>query len=147
MAVAYFTRGGARIDKNEWARNRADPSYCEVRAYDNGAVRVTLEWLGKITDYGNVYPMFHKLFKLHVANYTTDGRLVPDPVEQSRTFATEAEAVKFYEEFLTKWTESGVDEFGDFQEADNSLTPPPPPDPNRPSIEPDEPELGGVGAW
>lgn len=147
MAVAYFNRDGERIPTPKWRELRADPSYTVVRQYDNGVVNVVLEWTGKEKDYGNVYEKFHKLYLLVVKNYTSDGSLALDPVEQGRTFPTEAAALAFYEEFLTKWTGSAKDEFGEFQEADNALTPPPPPDPNRPAIEPDAEELGGVGAW
>jgi hypothetical protein len=147
MAVAYIDREGKLINSAAWKKHRADPSYTVVRQYDNGVVNVILEWTGKEKNYGNVYEEFHQVFTLVVKNYTADGSLALDPVEQGRTFPTEAAAVAFYEEFLTKWTGSATDEFGEFQEADNSLTPPPPPDPNRPAIEPDAEELGGVGAW
>ena len=130
-----------------WQKHRADPSYRVVRQYDNGVVNVVLEWTGRVADFGQVYDEFHKVYALVVQNYTSDGGLALDPVERDRTFPTEVAAVAFYEEFLTKWTDSAVDDFGEFQEADNSLAPPPPPDPNRPDAVPDAPELGGVGAW
>lgn len=147
MAVAYIDREGTLISPGAWTKHRADPSYTVVRQYDNGVVNVILEWTGKEKNFGNVYEEFHKLYLLVVKNYTSDGSLALDPVEQGRTFPTEVAAVEFYEEFLTKWTGSAKDEFGEFQEENNSLTPPPPPDPNRPNIEPDAEELGGVGAW
>ena len=147
MSIAYINREGGLIGKKEWATLRATPEYVTVREYDNGVVNVKLEWLGRVADYGQVYEEFHKVFGLVVHNYTSDGGLALDPIERDRTFPTEAAAIAFYEEFLTKWTNSGVNDFGEFEETDNSLTPPPPPDPDTPAIEPDPPELGGVGAW
>lgn len=147
MGVAYIDREGKLIGLSSWKAHRADPSYVTVREYDNGVVNVKLEWVGKVTEYGQVYPEFHKVFSLVVKNYTADGGLALDPVEQGRTFPTEEAAVKFYEEFLTKWTASEVNDFGEFVEADNALTPPPPPDPDAPTSAPSEDDTAGVGAW
>lgn len=147
MAVAYIDREGRLINQAAWNAHRADHAYTIVREYDNGVVNVKVEWKGRVTDYGQVYPEFHKVFGLVVKNYTADGSLALDPVEQGRTFPTEAAAVKFYEEFLVQWTDCEKDDNGEFIEADNALTPPPPPNPDAPAIEPDAPELGDVGAW
>lgn len=147
MPVAYINRDGTQITKSAWSELRADPANKQVRLYDNGVVHVELEWLGKVTDFGTVYADYYKVFKLSVQNYTKDGKLVPDPTQDVQYFHKYAAAIKFYEEFLTKWTNSGTNEVGIFQEADNNLKPPEPEDPNRPeSVTMDE-SFAEVGAW
>jgi len=145
--VAYMNRAGEVIDQATYRAHLAEPSYVIVREYDNGQTQARLKWVGRIVDPHQTFPEFYKLFVLEIKNYTADGQLVPDPAEGQTFYPNEDAGIKAYETFLTKWTKSGVDEFGDFIEADNALIPPPPPDPNKPASEPDAPELGGVGAW
>ena len=147
MAVGFLNREGKQVPKSEWQELRGDESYKQVRRYDNGVVNVDLEWVGRIPDFGTVFPDFYKVFKLSVSNYTEDGKLVPDPVITDRFFHKEAAAISFYEEFLTRWTNSGVSDTGVFQEADNTLTPPPPEDPNRPESAISGEGFDEVGAW
>ena len=76
-----------------------------------------------------------------------DGSLAADPVDDGRTFHDEESALNWYEEFLTTWTESTIDEDGELVEVDNHLAPPPPPDPDAPtSTLKDAPEDFGA-AW
>lgn len=145
--VIYLDRDGVRIDAAVYKQHLADPSYVIVREYDNGQVQARLKWTGRIENPGSTFADYYKLFVLEIKNYTGDGQLVPDPVDNGRTFASQQAAIAFYEAFLARWTKSNVDEFGEFVEADNALTPPPPPNPDKPASEPDAPELGGVGAW
>lgn len=130
-----------------WKELRTDAAYEQVRLYDNGVVHVELEWVGRVADFGTVFSDYYKVFRVSVQNYTTDGRLVADPVDKDKFFYRQADAIKFYEEFLTKWTNSSVNSAGVFQEADNALAPPPPEDPNRPESGSADEAFAEVGAW
>ncbi len=147
MAIKYIDREGNAITQKDWKDKQATPSYATVQEYDNGVVRLTLKWIGKVDRPHDTYPEYWKLYVLLVKNYRPDGTLVNDPVDNDQYFPNEEKAVAAYQSFLLKWTACQADEAGEFMEADNTLTPPPPPDPNRPSTEAEEPELGGVGAW
>lgn len=146
--IIYVDREGKHISSEEWKLKSGDIAYTTVKEYDNGVVRVTLKWNGRVSgpsaqSFADCWPIFVILVK----NYKADGTLVNDPVDNDQYFPNEADAVKAYESFLLKWTESEVDDAGEFMEEGNVLTPPPPPDPNKPQCEVDEPALGGVGAW
>lgn len=143
--VGYFDRELQPLALNEWKRRQGDPAYTVLRQYDNAVVRLTLKWSGRIENPSNSYPDYWPMFVLLVQNYKADGTLANDPVDGDRSFPTEAAAIKGYEEFLLKWTQSTTDDAGAFIEQDNDLTPPAPPDPNRPVT--DAPELGDAGAW
>jgi hypothetical protein len=148
--IAYFGRDGRLCQRNEWARLRDDPSYRIVRQYDNGSIRIQVEWLGEVTDPQNLFPDMYRLFRINVWNYDAYNVLRPDPVRDGDTYPTEKTAIKAYEEFLLDWTNCSVTEDGDFIEEDNSLAPPPPLNPDAPTSEvtaikgiTDD----GVGAW
>lgn len=144
----YIDREGNAITEADWKKKQADAAYAVVKEYDNGVVRVTLKWNGRIAGPdATSYPDYWPVFVLLVKNYKADGTLVNDPADNDQKFPNEEAAIKAYEAFLTKWTESQIGESGEFQEEGNVLTPPPPPDPNKPQTEVDIPELGGVGAW
>lgn len=147
MAIGYIDRDGSEISKQQWAEKKADPNYTTVHAYDNGAIRLSVEWIGRLDDYKQVFPDYYKVFVLKLQNYTSEGKLVDDPAFDRVWFPNQQDAIKRYESMLVEMTESGYDSSGKFVEQDNQLTPPPPPDPNKPQQEPDNPELGGVGAW
>lgn len=147
----YFGRNGRPCQRNEWSRLRDDREYRIVREYDNGEIYVRLEWLGEVGD-TNTFRDCWKLFKLTVGNYTADGQLHDDPVENGKTFAYEATGIQAYEAFLERWTASQRNADGEFEEADNNLTPPPPPDPDAPSSDVTQIKGidlgdGDIGAW
>ena len=134
--MQYYDREGRRITLATWRDLQAKTDYQQIREYDNGAVRLRLVWLGKLTDqqaqsFRDTWP----LYTISVWNYNDQGKLVPDPVEDGKTFAHEGEAINAYEEFLINWTDSEVTDDGKLIEADNLLAPPPPPDPDRPATE------------
>lgn len=144
----YRDREGRAITEAQWKKLQADPAYTTVKEYDNGVVRVTLRWNGRIAGpAASTFPDYWPVFVLLVKNYRPDGTLVNDPVDNDKTYPDEQAAIKGYQEFLLKWTESEVDDAGEFLEEGNILTPPPPPDPNKPTTVPDDDALGGVGAW
>lgn len=134
--MKYFDREGNRIDAARWSELQAQPDYALIKEYDNGAVRLRLVWVGRITDkdwqsFRDTWP----LFTISVWNYTAEGKLVPDPVANGETFANECEALNAYEEFLIHWAEAEIDDNGKLIEKDNLLAPPPPPDPDKPASE------------
>lgn len=160
-------RAGTRIMQARHAELQADPNYVTVRQFDNGSIRLVLEWDGIIANYGQVFPSLYKVFYLKAHNYGSDGTMLPDPNEHNSAFATEAKAIEHYEALLLKHTESERGADGKIIEVGNALppiepspllappkpravVPPPPPpkskSPDEPLTEPDEPELGG-GAW
>lgn len=145
----YLDRNGVGITGEHWKKLRHDPNYRVVRRYSNGVVHVELEWLGTC-DNPDTFRDYYKLFVLKVNNFNEQGQLVPDPVENGKTFGFEHEAIRAYEQFLERWTESHRDEEGEFVEMDNDLIPPPPPNPDAPSSDVAEikgMEDDGVGAW
>lgn len=132
----YFNRDGHRIDAAKFQELQADPAYTMLKEFDNGAVRVRLVWLGKVSDrehstWRDTWP----LFTMSVWNYTAEGKLVPDPVANGQTFASEHEALNAYEEFLITWADCEIGDNGNLIEKDNLLAPPPPPDPDKPASE------------
>lgn len=144
MAVAYLDHDGKLISQATYEKCQADQNYRVLRQYDNNAVRIELLWTGKIANYGQVFPDFYKLFTLRVHNYR-DGALVKDITQDGQTFPTMEKAIAGYETLLLQWTDCVTNSEGDFVEVDNTLTPPPPPNPDRP--ENDAEDMGGVGAW
>lgn len=148
----YFDRKLVSIPAKKWAALRDDPNYRLVRAYDNGAIRVDVEWLGELRDPFETFPEFYKLFRLNVWNYDAANQLRRDPVEDGKTFPTEELAVQAYELFLERWTSSHRGERGEFIEEGNELAPPPPPAPDTPMTDVSEiksTKLGDddVGVW
>jgi hypothetical protein len=148
----YFDRKGSLIGRDEWAALRGDPDYCTICEYDNGVVYIKVEWVGAVSAHfmKNTLSEYWPRYKIRVANYNADGNLMPDPIENGKTFSSEEEAVKVYERFLLAWTECDYDESGKFTECDNDLAPLPPPDPNAPASDisaikglTDD----GIGAW
>lgn len=149
--VRYFGRDGRQCQTVEWLRLRKDKEYTTVREYDNGQVRVTLEWLGFVEDFG-VFKDCWKVFTINVFNYNSVGDIRRDPVDDGKCFPDEAAAIAGYEAFIERWTASHRTADGEFVEEDNRLTPPPPPDPDAPSS--DAANIKGIdigdgdcGAW
>lgn len=141
----YIGRDGSPLTRVDWQAKRADPTYCTVRQYDNGVVQVTLKWSGVITQ--ATLEEYWPVYILLVKNYLSDGSTVNDPVDGDKTFPNELTGLAAYEEFLTRWTDCTTtqDDEGNvvFVEADNALTPEPPPNPDRPTTVWES----GVGAW
>lgn len=132
----YFNRDGLRIDAAEFTQLQLDPAYVTLKEYDNGKVRLRLVWLGKLTNqehssWRDTWP----LFSIGVWNYTAEGKMVPDPVSNGVSYATETEALNAYEEFLINWADAEINDNGVLVEKDNLLAPPPPPDPDKPTTE------------
>jgi len=146
MSIKYIDRAGKTITAKEWKEKRDDPLYSTVKEYDNGVVKVTLKWSGRVANPQNTYAEFWPVFILLVKNYRSDGSCVDDPVDGDRTYPTEAAGDIAYQTFLLKWTECETSEHTDeFVEFGNSLAPEPPPDPNKPATQSEE--LGDTGAW
>jgi hypothetical protein len=142
----FFNREGKPIDAESWWNLTANDSYAIVRQYDNGKVRLVLRWMGEVKNAANVWPSHRQLFKLSCHNYVGE-KLVPDPGMNELTFATAANGIQKYEEFLIKWTACQRNDDGSMNEADNSLAPPPPPPPPPPPDIPKTSVDDGVGAW
>jgi hypothetical protein len=147
--VAYMDKDGLLISKSGWINKRADDSYRTIRQFDNGKVRVLLEWYGKVST-PDSFEDYWELFQLRVFNYLDAGQLVDDPNFRDKFFGTESSGVAAYEDFMLRWTDSLVDEEGNFTESeDNTLEqrqPPPPPVPtDRPSS--DAGLIDGGEAW
>jgi len=147
MAVGYLQPDGVkRMTHDEWATMRKLPEACILREYDNGIIYVKVEWIGKIVDYGNVFPDYYKNVRLDVFNYGADGTRSPDPVMSEQWFQNEKKAFAAYETFVTNWSDSHLDSEGAFIEEGNALTPPPPPNPDAPTTTFNDPVVGD-SAW
>lgn len=147
-AITYHDREGSKISQAEWKTKRQDSDYSQLKAFDDGRVRVHLEWVGRVRDAMNSYSDSWPIFLLHVGNYDASGVLRADPIEDNKTFGDEASALKHYTEFLTRWTESHTvknETTGEEElvEEGNTLAPPVPDDPNLPTTETDD----SFGAW
>jgi hypothetical protein len=148
--IGYYDREGDAISHALWKEKRADAAYTMLKEFDNGSVRVTLEWTGKVTDPTNSWRDTWALFTLGVLNYDSTGTPREDPLMHGKTFSEEEDAVKAYSKFLTDWTESHMETNGvtgeeELVEEGNVLAPAIPDDPNRPTTELDDDD--GVGAW
>lgn len=146
-ATHFYGRDGRRCQATEWQRLRNIPAYVNVRQYDNGAIRVVVEWTGKQENADDIFTDCHALFTLHASNYGAQGMLRQDPNQNGRTFPTEALAVKAYDDFLYEWTDCHSDEDGKLVEVDNELEPekpPPPPDPDAPTSDVSKIKLGAT---
>lgn len=147
MAVAYLAPDGkTRLQMIEWVKAQKDHSQLFLREYDNGIIYVTVQWVGKVMNYGDVYPEFYKVMRLNVSNYTSEGILAPDPTMASVWFPNEKLAIEAYEKFVMEWSASNRDSTGKFIEEDNALTPPPPPNPDAPTTEVNDAIIGDC-AW
>ena len=146
----YYDREFHRIPFDKWKALRRDSEYCTVRLYDNGSVKVFAKWLGMVENPNSTFPEYYPIFRLNVENYGSNGLLRYDPVEHGKMFKTENLVVAAYERFVERWTESYSDENGNFVEADNLLTPPPPPNPDAPDSDFSSVKginIDDVGAW
>jgi hypothetical protein len=148
MATKYIDRSGNEITKAEWGQRSNDRKYRLVKQFDNGRVDVSLLWRGLVAEpYASSLEEFWPVFIFEVFNYREDGTKALDPIENERFFPNEEEAIKAYEAFLLKWSDSNF--HGDeFVEVGNKYTPPPPPK----VITKDEPItksklLGSEGVW
>lgn len=151
----YYDKQGCPILFEDYLAKRKDPAYRDLAVYDNQNVKVQVEWLGKVKD-ARKYPTtdYWPLFGINIWNGMPqpDGGVewVPDSMT-GQTYGTEAAAMEAYRDFLLKWTncttvESATGEVV-FKEEDNVLSPPPPPDLNTPTVDPDSALLGAEGAW
>lgn len=150
MAFVYYDREGFKISRERWSEFGNDDDYCTVRAFDNGAVKVTLVWLGRVDTLKDQWDFMYPIFRLNVANYNSNGELVADPVDDGKTFRLEREGIEAYEAFVAKWTESYLDDDGELVEVDNDIAPPPPPNPDAPASDVASVkgvEIDDVGAW
>lgn len=146
--MIYLNRDGLRIDKAKWTELQKDDSYRVIREFDNGKVRVRLVWEGRVDkahaqSFRDTWP----IFSMGVWNYRADGSMVIDPVKNGETYSHIEEAVRAYEEFLIDWTDCEEGDDGRLIEVDNLLTPPPPPDPNKPADVVIEGLTDDFGAW
>jgi hypothetical protein len=138
----YFNRANHPISKDEWDDKRADPAYRQVALYDNAVVKVEVAWSGRVTNAQNLLPEYYPVFVLLVKNYTSEGWLVDDPVDNDRTFPDEVSARAAFAKFVERWTDASPDEIAKSILSEPEPEAPPPPD--RPAS--DEGEIAG-GAW
>src|SRR3569833_2444458 len=76
----YRDREGKAISEAQWKKLQADTAYKTVKEYDNGVVRVTLQWNGRIEGAAaSTYAEYWPVFILLVKKYKQDGTLVNDP--------------------------------------------------------------------
>ena len=158
--MKYFDKAVAPISKESWQELQKDDSYRICRQFENGAIRLTVEWIGAVND-TSVFHEYWPMFQLRVFNCTqrlmteqgetkTVTVWVADPVEDLKLFGTEHLALTAYRKFLERWTDSeyAVDRNGrqEFVEVGNLLAPPPPPNPDAPVSEVEILD-DGVGAW
>ncbi len=144
----YFDRDNNPITKEAWLAFRLDPSYLSIRLYDNEVVHLELLWHGVVDNPNLTFPSMYPLFYMVVMNYNGEGKAVPDPVENGKSYATIELGIAAYEKFLERWTNSSKEE-GVFVEKDNLLTPPPPPNPDAPAAKAEykNVEIDDCGAW
>lgn len=146
--VGYFSRESHPIGQTTWQEHAHDQDYRECRKYDNGAVSMTLRWIGRVENPQNYMPGSLPIFRLDIVNYLQDGMLAQD-VQSGKTFSSEDEANKFFDDFLLKWTSSHM-ENGKFVEEGNTLVPPPPPSLDEPNSDVSDIkgiQDDGVGVW
>ncbi|MFT4064327.1 hypothetical protein [Paraburkholderia sp.] len=146
--VGYFNKEGDAIPLSQWRELQADRSYSVLKEYDNGSVNVTLRWHGRVPDPTNSWRESWPMFVLNVSNYDSAGVARPDPVADNKTFYEQDDALRYYTNFIAKWTESRMEKnemTGEMEliEEGNILVPEAPPDPNRPATEVDD----DIGAW
>lgn len=153
MATIYFDKTGAPMDKSAWEEKRADDEYRTIRAFDNGTIRVMIFWEGVDKMTADKYRDMWELFRADVFNYDHNNKMKADPVEHNRTFATEEEAIDWYEDFISGWTTSSVQSkrnakgtwVEEFVEVGNTMAPPTSEELATPATEYTD-ENGG-GAW
>jgi len=145
----YYDRDGAPIEKAQWVELRKDPGYVEMKVYDNGKVRVVIQWLGKVVAPDNMDAEYWPLYALEIRNRSDDS-WVPDP-NSGETYGRYSAALGDYQDFLLCWSDSSMEDLGKgevFVEADDNLAAlPPPPDRNTPESEVVIGDDGVEGAW
>lgn len=147
----FYNRDGLRIQPDEFKAKMLDPVYRTVRQFENDSVRCEVVWTGMGDDPNNSLPDLWKLFEMQVWNKNSFGSWVLDPVDGSRTFPTEKQAIAAYESFLVRWGGCEVDDEGEFIEIGNEaepvvIEPPAPPPPDQPLSKLDS-ILDSEGAW
>lgn len=150
--IHYFDRELNPITQSQWMEHFSNDSYQVVRRFDNGKVAVRLLWSGSVTskEMTNLMPEYYPIFKIRVMNYNSAGVLVPDPVDDEKTFGDEQAASNYMNSFLERYTDchwEGKNGYDVFVEPDNLLTPPTPPNPDAPSDKEIEGLTDEIGAW
>jgi hypothetical protein len=98
--ILRIDRDGNQIDEETWLDLYDDDSYRRVRLFDNGDVRVQLNWLGTLSRaerrrLRETWPVY----LMTVKRLTKDG--VVDYSLPEHTFPDEESAIQGYEEYLT----------------------------------------------
>jgi hypothetical protein len=126
--------GKSIITKEE--RDRLLPTHGQIKAFDNGRLRVLFNWLGEVDR--NVFEDYWPVFKVTGINILEDGAEAIDP-ELTQTFRHLKDAEAFYLGVIATWTDSQpvYDEYGKLvkvREVGNKLAEPEPPDPDLPTV-------------
>lgn len=145
----FYDRDGAPIEKDQWAELRKDPGYVDMKVYDNGKVKVTIKWLGKVVSPDNMDAEYWPLYELEIQNRAGDV-WANDP-NSGETFGRFEYALTDYQDFLLNWTDSAMEDLGKgevFVEADDNLAAlPAAPDRNTPESVVAIGDDGVEGAW
>lgn len=149
--ACYFDKKCAPMSKEVWEEKRADEEYSVIRQFDDGTIRVIVRWNGYEPLAQDKFNDMWDIFVADVHNYDRNNNMVPDPVENGVTFPNEAEAIEWYEEFISNWTSSSVEEVRNakgtwvkqFVEVGNTLAPPTAEEMATPATAPDD----EIGAW
>lgn len=105
----YFDKTGKQIGQKTWRQLSMNPRYATLREFENDFLHVRAYWNGVIGN-PHVPPDKRMLFRVEVTNIISkDGNDMPlakpvrtlDP-ELSTNFATDQEAVNYYEHILVK---------------------------------------------
>lgn len=132
--VKFIDKDGNEITQGVFNEYIADDSYRIVRQFQNEKIKVVIEWVGKIENADALFPSCYPLFVAYHFDAITEGNAVKtwkESIESGKVFAKQAMAIKHYEEFLTSWSESYI-ENGELCEVGNLLAPVIPPAPDAP---------------
>ena len=142
VKVLYFDREGKQISKEEREKLFEDRNYRVFKEFDNDGVYIALNWVGIVRNPQNIFPDHYPIFVMNVLNYTSDGKLVPDPISDGVSFYRENVALEAYQNLIRRYAPENYkeDAKGGFVEVDNNLAPP---DPNIPLTESGD----DIGAW
>lgn len=154
MPVVFFAPNGEPVQSDVVKSGVFSIGSYIKRTFSNDRVQLRLACVLSLHVHPGVPKEHYKPWLVTVENIIhddpVDGSFLPEPnivkdIDATRSFRTQQEAEKHYNDFLAKYTDSHYDpETGELREVGNKLAPP---DPDKPTISEDSPVADEFGSW
>lgn len=149
--IKYLSPGGIPIPKEEWKKR--DVGAYELRKYENDRISICVR-AAEFVERTEIIPRnLWKIVRVEVENIIStdyEGNPIPKKIvrdtDASKHFTSLAAAIKYTDYLIDTYTESYI-EYGVLHEVGNKYTPPPPPNPDMPTVAEDSPVFESFGSW